>query len=131
MITLDTSGILALIDRRDDRHDAAQRALRGRAAPVVAALALGDAASMVTQRSGESTFVSFLAGFEEGSTLLDCGDVDVPRIRELMARYADLNLGFADAAVIACAERNGGSVLTFDRRDFDVVAAEGRITIVP
>ena len=48
-----------------------------------------------------------------------------------MERYADLPLGFADAAVIACAERNGGRVMTFDRSDFDVVAAEGPITIVP
>jgi uncharacterized protein len=46
-------------------------------------------------------------------------------------RYPDLELGFTDAAVIACAERNGGKVLTFDRRDFDVVAREGRITILP
>jgi predicted nucleic acid-binding protein len=62
---------------------------------------------------------------------LDCGDVDVPRIRELMTRYEDLHLGFADAAVVACAERNGGDVLTFDRRDFDVIARDVPITVVP
>jgi len=33
--------------------------------------------------------------------------------------------------VIACAERNGGRILTFDRRDFGVVAAERRCTILP
>jgi predicted nucleic acid-binding protein len=33
--------------------------------------------------------------------------------------------------VIACAERNGGRVLTLDRRDFDVVAGEGVITVLP
>ena len=37
----------------------------------------------------------------------------------------------ADAAVVACAERNGGRVLTFDRRDFDVIAREVPITLVP
>jgi len=55
----------------------------------------------------------------------------VPRIRELMTRYVDLHLGFADAAVVACAERNGGAVLTFDRRDFDVIARDLPITVVP
>jgi len=48
-----------------------------------------------------------------------------------MRRYADLPLGFSDAAVIACAERSGGSVLTFDRRDFEVVARDVPITVVP
>jgi hypothetical protein len=33
--------------------------------------------------------------------------------------------------VVACAEANGGRVLTLDRRDFDVIAGEGRITILP
>lgn len=40
-------------------------------------------------------------------------------------------LGFVDAAVIACAERTGGRVLTFDRRAFGVAVAEGAITILP
>jgi hypothetical protein len=39
-------------------------------------------------------------------------------------------LGAADAAVVACAERNGGRVLTVDR-DFGVVAGEGTITVLP
>ena len=54
-----------------------------------------------------------------------------PRVRALLRRYADLSLGYVDAAVIACAERSGGRVMTFDLRDFGVVAAEGTITIVP
>ena len=56
---------------------------------------------------------------------------DFARIRELVGRYADLPLGFADASVIACAERNGGRVLTFDARDFGVVAREGTIQPLP
>jgi hypothetical protein len=31
----------------------------------------------------------------------------------------------------ACAERLGAEVLTFDRRDFDVVAGEGTFRVVP
>ena len=58
---------------------------------------------------------AFLRGLERGQTLLDCGDRDLPRIRQLMARYADLPLRFGDAAVVACAERNGGVILSFDR----------------
>lgn len=49
----------------------------------------------------------------------------------LVRRYADLSLGCVDAAVIACAERSGGRVMTLDLREFGVVAAEATITIVP
>ena len=53
-----------------------------------------------------------------------------PHIGGLVIRYASLPLGFSDAAVVACAECTGGQVLTFDRRDFVVVAREATITLV-
>jgi hypothetical protein len=63
--------------------------------------------------------------------LLDCGDADVPRIRELMGRFTEPPLGFTDAAVVACAERNGGHVLTFDRASLEPVAREVPVSLVP
>jgi predicted nucleic acid-binding protein len=72
-----------------------------------------------------------LADLESGAYALDCGEADLGRARQLVKRYEDLSLGYVDAAVIACAERSGGRVLTFDLRDFGVVAAEGTITIAP
>ena len=47
-----------------------------------------------------------------------------------LARYRDLPLGFADAAVVAMAERNGGLVLSLDRH-FHMVAQEGTIRVLP
>jgi predicted nucleic acid-binding protein len=52
-------------------------------------------------------------------------------LRAESARYDTVRIGIADAAVIACAEANGGRLLTLHRRDFDVVAGEGRITVAP
>jgi predicted nucleic acid-binding protein len=40
-------------------------------------------------------------------------------------------LGLADASVVACAERTNGPILTFDRRDFGIVAREGRVRLIP
>lgn len=60
--------------------------------------------------------------------LLD--EADLPRIRALVTRYRDLPLGYADAAVVACAERNRAYVLTFDLRHFMPVASEGTIRLV-
>ena len=131
MITLDTSGVLALANDRDRHHIAARDAISGSRCLVASALILGEIGYVVAARGGKGSLLRFLQGFEEGSVLLDCGDTDLPRIRELMTRFADLALGFSDAAVIACAERNGGSVLTFDRADLEVVAGDVPIDLLP
>jgi predicted nucleic acid-binding protein len=84
---------------------------------------------MLERWASQRELDAFLIGIEAGSVLLDCGEQDFPRIRQLIARYADMPLGFADAAVVACAERRGGLVLTYDQRHFPVVAREGTIRI--
>ncbi len=44
------------------------------------------------------------------------------RDTEILAQYADARLDFADATIIALAERLGIThILTFDRRDFSIV----------
>lgn len=132
MLTIDTSGLLALMDRRDENHRTATREAEADDGPlIVPAGILAEAAYMIEGRVGSrfvSAFVSDLAG---GGLALDCGEDDFARIGTLLARYGDLRLGFTDASVVACAERNGGRVLTFDRRDFSVVAREGTITLAP
>ena len=87
-------------------------------------------AYMVESRVGVSAFDAVLRDVERGRYVLDCGERDIPRIRELIRRYANLPLGYADATVIACAERLGAPVFTFDRRHFDVVSAEGTFSVV-
>ncbi|HLB39612.1 MAG TPA: PIN domain-containing protein [Actinomycetota bacterium] len=132
MITLDTSGIVALFSRGDRHHADAARALGMHRGPTVVPVGiLAEVEYVLSSRLAPSAAVAFLQGLERGESLLDCGDADMPRVRELMSRYADLGLGFADAAVIACAERNGGDVLTFDRRDLEIVARDLPITLVP
>lgn len=132
MITLDTSAIFALLNRRDRAHQPAIKALEADRGPLlVPAATLGEVGFLVEDRLGVEVLDLFLEDLESGAYTLDCGQEDIARVRALVRRYADLSLGVVDAAVIACAERSGGRVMTFDLRDFGVVAAEGTITIVP
>lgn len=132
MITLDTSALFALLNRRDPAHGAAVQVLEADPGPyLVPAATLGEVAYLVEERLGKRVLDLLLADLQSGAFALDCGEDDLGRARELVRRYADLALGFVDAAVIACAERSGGRVLTFDRRDFGVVGAEGAITVLP
>jgi predicted nucleic acid-binding protein len=130
LITLDTSALFALVDRRDPDHARVVGVLDADPGPyVVPAGILAELAFLVESRLGAATMDAVLADLESGAYSLDCGEDDLPRIRALASRYESLPLGFTDAAVVACAERNGGRVLTLDERDFGVVAREGTIAL--
>ncbi len=58
--------------------------------------------------------------------LLDLGEDDLPRIRELMTAYADREMDLADAAFVRVAERERlERIFTVDRKDFTVYRING------
>lgn len=97
---------------------------------IIPVAALSEISYFIERDLGNRRLVLFVRDIVEGALRLDCGERDWGRIQELVVRYADLPLGLADAAVIACAERNGGRVATLDFRHFGAVAREGTIRIV-
>jgi uncharacterized protein len=131
VIVLDTSALFALMNRRDRNHERVRAAFLHDGGPyLVPSGILSEITYLIEQRLGQRLLQLFLADLDEGAYTLDCGEGDLPRIRALVERYESLPLGFADASVIACAERIGGPVLTLDLRDFSVVAGEGRLQIL-
>jgi predicted nucleic acid-binding protein len=132
MITLDTSAILAALNRGDADHSRARETLLGERGPLVVPTGiLAEAGYMIEADLGPAVLRQFVEDADAGHYRVDCGDGDLRRIVDLLETFEDLRLGFADACVIACAERNGGRVLTFDDRDFGPVARAGSIQLVP
>ena len=124
--------MIILLNAADRDFERVKSALEADPGPwILPAPILSEIGYLIEARFPPRTMDDFLADIEVGHFLVDCCDGDMARIRELVGRYADMALGLADAAVIACAERNGGRVLTVDYRDFSAVAREGAITIVP
>ena len=72
---------------------------------------------------------------EEGRLeLLPLDRADIPRMRSLMKKYADLPMDLADAALVRVAEREGFStVFTIDQADFRVYRLHGnrRFRLLP
>ena len=130
MITLDTSALFALANRRDPQHTRAKAVfLADRGPHMVPAGILAEVGYLIETRLGATAVLRFLESLAADLTL-DCGEEDLGRVAELVERYADLPLGLADAFVVACAERHGGDILAFDD-DFLVVAREGRLRVLP
>lgn len=132
-MTLDTSGLFALINRTDPDHERIKDTLFADPGPyLVPAGILAEISYLVERRLGNRVLEGLIEDLSDGALSFECGEEDLPRIRELVTRYSDMALGFSDASVVACAERaSKGRVLTLDRRHFDVVAREGKITPLP
>lgn len=131
MITLDTSGLLARINQADRHHTACKTVLDADPGPYIIPVAvLAEITFLMEQRLRPQFEQAFLEDLSDGAYVPDWDAKDVDRIRQLVDRYSDLPLGFADAAVVAGAERHAGRVLTTDRRHFPLVA-RGEKTITP
>lgn len=133
MITLDTSGLIARISK-EDRYNAACRAvLEEDSGPyVIPAAILAEITWMLETMFPPVVEQAFLGDLREGAYAVDWDLRDMGRVEQLIQKYRDLDLGFADAAVIACAERHRGRVLATDFRHFPVVArGERTITVLP
>src|SRR5579884_2927814 len=121
---LDTSGLYALIDRREPAHERCNAAALGFQELIVPALALVELDYWCRKRGGgPRAFEAFAAELAAGHYVLaDITETDLGRAAQLGSTYADLDLGVVDASIVALCERLGeDTVLTLDRRHFSVV----------
>jgi len=120
----DTGPLYAAMDRADADHEACADLLAGFNEPLlVPAPVVVELDWLAASRLGSDPFVAFLADLEQGTIdVVELVDPDYTRIRELLVRYADLRLGFVDAAVVAIVERLGEQKLaTLDHRHFSAI----------
>ena len=128
-MTLDSSAIFALLNRKDPAHDRVKTALSKHQPPyLVATAAFAEITYMVETRLGFHVLEAFLSDIEAGLFRLDFIDVDISRAKQIARQYQNLPLGLADALVIACAERNGGAVMSLDEH-FWIVSGQGTIVV--
>jgi uncharacterized protein len=118
-IAVDTGPLVALFNRGDRSYEAALRFFRSTNADFVVNVAV------LTEASHLLSFSSAAVG-DALQWVVAAVEVDqhtgsdLPRIMEIMAKYADLPADFADASLIAMCERRGiGDIATLDK-DFDI-----------
>ena len=134
MILVDAGPLVALVDADDQFHKKCVATLKGLREPLVtiwppvteAMYLLGE-----LPKAQEALWEILARGV---LLLLPLDVADVPRIRELMSKYADRPMDLADAALIRVAEREGiRNIFTVDRKDFSVYRLHGRVrpNIIP
>ena len=127
MIILDTSGLLAALDASERHHAAAAGALRAAGpAKLLSPFVLAELDYLLATRVDRRVARAFLDEVAQGAYQLQAFDaVDVRAAATVLERYADLDLGLADASLVVLAARHGTSdILTLDERHFRAVKDE-------
>jgi predicted nucleic acid-binding protein len=123
-LVADTGAIYALFDRRDKHHKAVRAAVMAEAGAILIPVAiLAELDYLLHTRLGQKAEERFLDGVLQGSfTLCPFTLEDAAECKRILIQYRELELGLADASVIATAERTGvHRILTVDTRDFRAV----------
>ncbi len=123
-LVLDTGPIVAALDQRDRDHEPCSELFRRpRDRRVVAAPVLVEVDHLLSSHVGAGAFPALLATIERGELdVIELTGPDYMRVRELITTYADLRVGFVDAAVLAIVERlREPKLATLDHRHFSVM----------
>jgi predicted nucleic acid-binding protein len=117
---LDTGAVVALLSRHDAAHAAcvsAFESMRGKLLSTEAVVT--EAVHLLSRRpGGAGVCLDFF--LRSGALLVPMTPKRLERCRDLMGRYADTPMDFADASLVTLAEEFGlGRVMTLDRRGFE------------
>ena len=123
-LIIDAAPLVALGDRRDPLRAAIRAALEAEPGMlIIPAQVAAEVDYLLGKRVGRAARLGFLDDLAAGRFSVECLDLDdYAAAAALEQRYADLDLGLADAAVVALAARfETRRLLTFDHRRFRAV----------
>jgi predicted nucleic acid-binding protein len=121
---LDTSFLLALTNTKDRNHSRVLNLARTISDPLILPVSvLPEVCYLIASRLGHTAMRRFLKELTASGTILESiTSFDLERVTEILDQYADSQLDFVDATIIAIAERqNITRILTLDRRDFTII----------
>jgi uncharacterized protein len=136
VIVADTSALLAYFNQREPDHRAVASAIEATREPlVVSPFVIAELDYLVATRLGVRAELAVLQELAGGAyELAAFTDDEMRSAVDVIRRYADQEIGVADASIVVLAHRYGTRrVLTLDRRHFDVLRPldGGRFALLP
>lgn len=131
---IDTSAILALINKRDSWHSACSAVLPDLRLPLITSAAVLAELFYFVEERGHNPAEAWRFVRSGAISVASITDVDLPPLNALMVRYHDRPMDFADATLVHLAERESlRLVFTIDHGDFETyrVGKSGRFIVVP
>lgn len=136
MIIADTSGLLALFNRREPAHGAVAAVVAETPdALVVSPYVVAEIDYLAATRLGAKAELAILRELSSDAYELPAiSGEDVARAADVIHRYRDQGVGVADASLVLLADRyRTRMILTLDRRHFGVLRPlnGGRFRVLP
>jgi uncharacterized protein len=136
VIILGTSGLIAAYGRDQVQGKEVLAVLNGDGGPLVLSpFVLAELDYLITSRLGVAAELTLLEDIAGGVyRLAEFSQHDVAQARSVVAKYADLKIGLADASIVVLAARHlTTQVLTLDLRHFRAMTPlqGGSFTILP
>lgn len=128
MILVDTSAALQLASSTAKRHADVARVIDELAGPfLLSPFVLAELDYMLGTRHGQAAQLALLGEVADGAyELAEFGRADVESAAAVIRRYADQEVGLADASIVVLAEKHQiVDVLTFDARHFRAMRGPG------
>jgi hypothetical protein len=123
-VVLDTSFLFALTDLTDLNHDCVLAVVQSINEPLLLpSFVLPEVCYLIASRLGHQAMRKFIANLVvSGVQIESMMATDLERVGQILEQYADSQLDFVDAVIVAIAERlRITRVLTLDRRDFSIM----------
>ncbi|MDE3074423.1 MAG: PIN domain-containing protein [Chloroflexota bacterium] len=123
-LILDTGPLYAALDRSDADHRACRQLIESATETlVIPAPVLMETDYWIHVRLHPGVLIALLDNIAAGAFAVEELRLsDYRRVRELCERYADADIGFVDAAVLAVTERlDEPKLATLDRRHFGIL----------
>ena len=124
----DTSGVYSLYDADDAGYAATTSVVESETGPLLLpVILLAEIDYLLHSRLGADAAFQFPEAVEQQDfTLVPLMAPDLARCRELLTQYRDLEIGLADATIVAAAERLAiPRLLTQDQRHFRAIQPRG------
>jgi uncharacterized protein len=132
---IDTSALVAIVDAGDPWHERCRHAYDGSALPLVTTDAVLTETFHFALRRGKPLRQPTWNFIRLGAIkLAPITHADLPVLEQLMHRYADRPMDFADATLVHIAEREGlNTILTIDHDDFETyrIGRNAKFRILP
>ncbi len=121
-IIVDSGALYALFDRDDHHHREVRLWFAGNRRPLITnAAVITEVTYLLGRWCGLDHQLLFLEFLVRPGWHIESVAIDLPRIGALITKYSDLPSDFADASLLALAERiECTDIASTDRRDFSI-----------
>jgi predicted nucleic acid-binding protein len=123
-VIVDTSALLAFLDRLEQAHHSVCAAVDASAGPfLVSEMVLAELDYLVLSRYGVEAEFKMLEALADGSWTIESLTADeLPTAKTVVTRHRDLEIGLTDATNVVLAHRfRTPTIFTLDHRHFDVL----------